>query len=195
MLFRSSDGLGRRLIEDSGRRATRTVQWSADGKRLSVLIDTGRGRSRLAVVNTAGEITPVGGATDVRWRGNDLIYWDAYDQSPAHLYDTVAGVTGDAYVTTAGFTADRVEVRPRSADLAVDEHSGTEGRIAIYGSGPPTIAVAHTKATIAFWWSDDGTRLYTWTIESNTSTVTDVFAGSVALQFCYRQRLVPPCPQ
>ena len=195
-LLNVSDGLGRRLIDDKGRRATRTVQWSADGKRLSVLIDTGRGRSQLAVVNAAGELTPVGAATDVRWRGNDLIYWDAYDQSPAHLYDTVAGVSRDAYVTTPGFTADRVEVRPRSSELAVDEHSATPpSRIAIYGTGPPTVAVPDTKATIAFWWSDDGTRLYTWTIEFNTSTVTDAFAGTVALQFCFRQRIVPPCPQ
>ena len=196
-LVNTSDGTGRRLIEDSGRRATRTVQWSADGNRLSVLIDSGRGRSQLAVVNTAGDITPVGGATDARWRGNDLVYWDAFNPSPARLYDTAAapGASRDAYPTSAGFTADRLELRPRSSDLAVVEHGDTPpGRITIYGSGPPTVAVADASFIIAFWWSDDGSRLYTWTIENGTSIVTDVFAGTLAVRFCFHLRIEPPCP-
>ena len=93
-----------------------------------------------------------GGGTDGGGRGNARLYWDGYDPAPGNRFETTTGAIRDAYPPTAGYTADRVEVRPRSGELAVDEHSATPpARIDICGTGAPQDAGTDRQAQLRVW--------------------------------------------
>ena len=197
-LTNTNDGTSRRLIGDAGRRATRAVLWSSDGKRLSALVDLGAGKTQLVIVDPSGSVTPVpGDASDARWRGTDLLYWNVFASGPVARYDAAGGVAvSPAYPAPSGIIVDRAEVRPRSLDLAVREHEVTGTlRIVIYdaASGTTTVKLADASLVLSFWWSSDATRLYAWTIDNATTTVTDILTDTKAVTFCYRKKIEPPC--
>ena len=199
-LMRTSDGAGRRLLADAGRKATRVVQWSADGTRLSALVDIGAGHTELAVLDTSGGSTPpLGRATDARWRGTDLLFWDFTAPGPVLQYDAANSVAAPpAYAPPRGVTVERAELRPRPPELAVREHtSSTLPRILVYdgSTGVSSVKVADAQWVLAFWWSADATRLYVWLYDNGTTTVTDVLSDTLAVTFCYRATVEPPCHQ
>jgi len=198
-LHTASDGTGRRLLSDAGRRATRVVQWSADGKRLSALVDVGGGQTELVVLDTSGGATPLlGKATDARWRGTDLLYWDFTTTGPVRQYDAAHGIAAPpAYVPASGVIVDRAELRPRLPELAVREHTSSSlPRILVYdgSTGTSSVKVADAQWVLGFWWSADATRLHTWTIDGSTTTVRDVFSNETEMTFCFRVKIDPPCP-
>lgn len=197
-LLNTSDGLGRRLVADSGRRATRVLQWSSDGKRISALVDVG-GQTQLIVVDTAGGATPLlGRADDARWRGTELLHWSNVVPGPVDVFDAATATpSGAAYPSPAGVVVDRVEVKPRSMDLAVREHTATTlPRIVLYDAvtGTSTVKFPDAQLVLGFWWSSDATRLYAWTIDNGTTTVRDVLSNETAVTFCFRVKIDPPCP-
>lgn len=198
-LLNTSDGIGRRLFADSGRRASRAVQWSADGKRISALVDTGGFQTQLVVLDVSGGATPLlGRATDARWRGTDLLYWDVTAPGPVSVYDSASGaVAAPAYPAASGVIIDRAELKPRSTELAVREHTtSTLPRIISYdgASGTSTERFADAQLVLGFWWSSDATRLYAWTIDNGTTTVRDLLSNETAVTFCFRVNIDLPCP-
>jgi len=198
-LLTASDGTGRRLLADAGRRATRVVQWSADGKRLSALVDVGAGQTELVVLDTSGGATPLlGKATDARWRGTDLLHWDFTATGPVRQYDAANGIAAPpAYVPATGVIVDRAELRPRLPELAVREHTSSSlPRILVYdgSTGTSSVKVTDAQWVLGFWWSADATRLYTWTIDGSTTTVRDVLSNETEMTFCFRVKIDLPCP-
>jgi hypothetical protein len=198
-LLNTSDGIGQRLFADSGRRATRAVQWSADGKRISALVDTGGAQTQLIVLDTSGGATSLlGRATDARWRGTDVLYWDATIPGPVKVYDSAtAAIVAPAYPAPSGVIIDRAELRPRTAELAVREHTtSTLPRIISYdyASGTSSVRFADAQLVLGFWWSSDAAHLYAWTIDNGTTTIRDVLTGETAVTFCFRVKIDPPCP-
>ncbi|MDQ2951830.1 MAG: DPP IV N-terminal domain-containing protein [Chloroflexota bacterium] len=195
-LLNTLDGTGRRLTADLGRRATRAVQWSADGKRLSALLDSLDFGRELVVFDLAGNLSPsIAPASDARWRGSDLLFWNANGPGPVGIY-TGTPTTGLAYPAASGIIIDRAEVRPRSSDLAVRERSATMiGRLIVYdsGAGASTVVMADAQRVIGFWWSSDASRLYAWSIDNETTTVRDVLNDQTAVTFCFRVKIAPPC--
>jgi len=199
-LMSTSDGTGRRLLADGGRKATRAVQWSADGKRLSALVDIGAGRTELAVLDTSGGATPLlGRATDARWRGTDLLFWDFTAPGPVRQYDAAKGLAAPpAYAPASAVVVDRAELRPRLPELAVREHTSSSlPRILVYdgSTGTFSVKVADAQWVLGFWWSADATRLYTWTFDNGTTTVRDVLSDELFVTFCFRATIEPPCHQ
>ena len=199
-LLRASDGTGRRLLADAGRRGTRVVQWSSDGKRLSALVDVGAGQTELVVLDTSGGATPLlGKATDARWRGTDLMFWDFTSPGPLHQYDAANGIAAPAaYAPASGVIIDRAELRPRSGGLAVREHtSSTLPRILVYDgtTGTTVVRVADAQWVLGFWWSADATRLYAWNFDNGTTNVRDVLSDELIVTFCFRVKIEPPCQQ
>lgn len=196
-LMNTSDGIERRLVADAGRRATRPVQWSSDGKRLAALVDVGGGRTLVAVVDTSGAMTTLAAGNDARWRGAELLYWSVVAPGPVSSYDTASAATSVAYPAASGVIIDRAEVRPRSTELAVREHTAsTIPRIISYdgATGASTVRFADAQLVLGFWWSSDATRLYAWTIDNGTTTISDVLTGETAVTFCFRVKIDPPCP-
>jgi hypothetical protein len=198
-LLNATDGAGRRLLADPGRRATRIVQWSADGKKLSALVDVGAGQTELAVLDVSGGATPLlGRATDARWRGTDLLFWDFTAPGPVHQYDAANGVAAPpAYAPASGAIIDRAELRPRVAQLAVREHTSSSlPRILVYDgtTGTSSVKVADAQWVLGFWWSADATRLYAWNFDNGTTTVRDVLTDENIMTFCFRVKIDPPCP-
>lgn len=198
-LLNAADGSGRRVLADGGRRATRVVQWSADGKRLSALVDVGAGQTELVVLDPLGGATPLlGKATDARWRGTDLLYWDFTVPGPLRQYDAAHGVAAPAaYAPASGVIVDRAELRPRSAGLAVREHTSTSlPRILVYDgiTGASSVKVVDAQWVLGFWWSADATRLYAWNFDNGTTTIRDVLSDELVLTFCFRVKIEPPCP-
>jgi hypothetical protein len=198
-LLNANDGSGRRLLADSGRRATRVVQWSADGKRLSALVDVGAGQTELIVLDRSGGATPLlGKATDARWRGTDLLYWDFTVPGPMRQYDAANGIAAPpAYAPASGVIVDRAELRPRSAGLAVREHTSSSlPRILVYdgSTGTSSVKVVDAQWVLGFWWSADATRLYAWNFDNGTTTVRDVLSDELVMTFCFRVKIDPPCP-
>ena len=194
-LLNTLDGTGRRLTTDVGRRATRAVQWSSDGKRLSALLDTLDFKRELVAFDLAGNMTaPIAPASDARWRGADLLFWNANGPGPVGIYDGTT--TGVAYPAASGIIIDRAEAKPRSADLALRERSATMiGRLVVYesGTGTSTVVMADAQRVIGFWWSSDASRLYAWSIDNETTTVRDVLSDQTAVTFCFRTKIAPPC--
>ena len=198
-LLSASDGSGRRLLADGGRRATRVVQWSADGKRLSALVDVGAGQTELVVLDPSGGATPLlGKATDARWRGTDLMFWDFTAPGPLHQYDAANGIAAPAaYAPASGVIIDRAELRPRSPGLAVREHTSSSlPRILVYdgATGTTVVKVADAQWVLGFWWSADATRLYAWNFDNGTTNVRDVLSDELIMTFCFRVKIDPPCP-
>ena len=199
-LINTGDGTGRRLLADGGRRATRVVQWSADGKRLSGLVDIGAGQTVLVVLDVSGGATPLlGRATDARWRGTDLLHWDFTVPGPVRQYDAANGIAAPpAYAPASGVVIDRVELRPRLPELAVREHTSSSlPRILVYdgSTGTSSVKVADAQWVLGFWWSADATRLYAWNFDNGTTTVSDVLSDTLAVTFCFRVKIEPPCQQ
>ena len=198
-LLNTTDGIGRRLLADAGRRATRVVQWSADGKKLSALVDVGAGQTELVVLDPSGGATPLlGKATDARWRGTDLMYWDFTAPGPVRQYDAANGVAAPpAYVPATGVIVDRAELRPRLPELAVREHTSSSlPRIVVYdgSAGTSSVKVTDAQWVLGFWWSADATRLYAWNFDNGTTTVKDVLSDESIMTFCFRVKIDPPCP-
>lgn len=194
-LLGTGDGSGRRVTTDEGRRATRPVQWSSDGARLSALLDPLDFRRELVVVEASGTVSAsLGPASDARWRGTDLLYWNATVPGPVNVRSASGSITV-AY-DPAGGTVDRVEPRPRSMDLAVREHTAaTVPRIVLYDGARRTSSVVLPDAqlVLAFWWSPDASHLYVWTIDNDTTHVRDVLRGEEIVSFCFRAKIDPPC--
>ena len=198
-LLSTSDGSGRRLLADGGRRATRVVQWSADGKRLSALVDIGAGQTELVVLDPSGAATPLlGKATDARWRGTDLLFWDFTAPGPVRQYDAAnSNAVPAAYVPASGVIVDRAELRPRLPELAVREHTSSSlPRILVYDgrTGTTSVKVVDAQWVLGFWWSPDATRLYAWNFDNGTTTVRDVLSDELIMTFCFRVKIDPPCP-
>ena len=194
-LLSSADGSGRRITTDEGRRATRAIQWSADGTRLSALLDHLDFTRELVIVDVDGHVSPsLGPATDARWRGDDLLFWSNNIAGPVSLYH--AGAVSVAYTSAPGVTVSRAELKPRSKDLAMRQSTQTTlPTLVVYDSatGATTVKVVEATWVIAFWWSADATRLYTWILDNDTSRITDALTGEEILTFCFRAKVDPPC--
>ena len=198
-LVNTSDGTGKRLTTDVGRRATRAIQWSGDGTRLSALLDSPTFQRELVVLDVTGNISPtIATASDARWRGTELFYWNANVAGPVGRYDaaTPGAPTGIAYFPAIDLIIDRAEVRPRSAELAVRERSASMiARIAVYNrvTGASNVVMTDAQRVIGFWWSTDASRLYAWSIDNETTTVRDLLSDETAVTFCFRVKIQPPC--
>jgi hypothetical protein len=174
------------------------VQWSGDGKLLAALVDAGAGHTQLAVLDpSSGASRQLGRATDARWRGSDLLYWDFTAPGPINLYDAARGAVADpVYAAADGVIVDRAELRPRSTDLAVREHTSSSlPHVIVYegNTGASTIKISDAQWVLGFWWSSDATRLYVWTFDNGTTTVSDVLTNTLAVTFCFRLTVEPPC--
>jgi hypothetical protein len=195
-LLSTSDGTGKRVTTDGGRRATRGVQWSSDGARLAALLDPLDFKRELVIVEASGTVgASLGPASDARWRGTDLLYWNATAAGPVSVR-SASGATGVAYDPPPGGIIDRVEPKPRSTDLAVREHTPTTvPRIVVYDSARRTASVVMPDAQflLGFWWSPDASRLYVWTIDNGTTHVRDVLHDEEIVTFCFRAKIDPPC--
>lgn len=194
-LLSTADGTGRRITTDEGRRATRAIQWSADGTRLSALLDHLDFKREVVIVGVDGRMTPpLGTATDARWRGDDLVFWTNTAPGPVSIYH--AGAVSVAYETPPQITVSRAELKPRSKDLAMRQSTQTTlPKLVLWDatSGATTVKMQEATWVLAFWWSSDGTRLYTWILDNDTSIVTDAITGETVLTFCFRARVDPPC--
>ena len=194
-LLNTSDGTGRRITTDVGRRATRAVQWSADGSRLSALLDQLNFTRELVVVGIDGTVSAsLGTAADARWRGEDLYFWTFLAPGPVSLLH--AGAVSNVYLPPPGTTISFNELRPRSKDLAMRlSTQTTTPRLVLYdgATGATTQLVADATWVIALWWSADATKLYAWILDKDTTFVREVFSGEDVLTFCFRNKIDPPC--
>ena len=194
-LLSTSDGTGRRITTDAGRRATRAIQWSADGTRLSALIDHLDLTRELVIVGVDGSVSaPLGPATDARWRGEDLVFWNNALPGPVSLYH--AGAVTVTYASPPDVRITRAELKPRSKDLVLGQSTSTTiPKIVLYDSTAGTTSVVFPDSTwvLSFWWSTDATRLYAWILDNDTSHIRDAITGEAILDFCFRAKVDPPC--
>ena len=194
-LLSSSDGTGRRITTDVGRRATRAVQWSTDGSRLSALLDKLDFTRELVIVGIDGSVSQsYGTAADARWRGEDLYFWDFLAPGPVSLLH--AGTLSNVYTPPQGTTISFSELRPRSKDLALRQSTQTTTpKLVLFdgATGATTQLLADATWIIALWWSADATKLYAWILDKDTTIVREVISGEDVLTFCFRTKIDPPC--
>ena len=194
-LLNTSDGNGRRLTTDEGRRATRAVQWAADGTRFSALLDTLDFSRVVVIVGVDGGMSgPFGKATDARWRGDDLLYYSNDLAAPVNIVH--AGVVGVAYPSPPGVIVSRAELKPRTKDLAMRLNTqGTLPKLVLYDStsGATTELMAEATWVLAFWWSGDANRLYVWILDNDESIIREAISGETIVTFCFRVGVTPPC--
>jgi sulfur carrier protein ThiS len=195
-LLNTSDGSGKRIVVDAGRRATRAIQWTADGSRMSALLDPLDFKRELVIVDVDGRITPsLGRATDARWRGDDLYFWANDLAGPVRAYNTSRG-TRIAYEPAADVIVSRVEMKPRSTDLALRVSTqNTLPKIVLWNSstGALTTTMDDAQWVVGLWWSVDALHLYAWIFDNDTTYVRDLFTNQIVLTFCYRAKIDPPC--
>jgi hypothetical protein len=195
-LLSTSDGSGKRIVVDAGRRATRVIQWTADGSRMSALLDPLDFKRELVIVDVDGRVTPsLGRATDARWRGDDLYFWANDLVGPVRAYNTSRG-TRVAYQPAADIIVSRVEMKPRSTDLALRVSTqNTLPKVVLWdsGTGALTTAMDDAQWVAGLWWSADGARLYAWILDNDTTYVRDLFTNQIVLTFCSRAKIDPPC--
>ncbi len=193
-----ADGTTRRVVAaPGGTKAPRPLQWSPDGRWLAVLSGAETLETRIARVDVArGTLEMHGHGTGARWRGTEMLFWSARTPGGITAYDITTGQTRLAYPLEPGVTVDRAEPRPGSTDIATLERGATAiaTQIVLHGTQRAAALVsADASDVIALWWSKDGVRLYVWTNDNGTTTVTDAMSKTTAVTFCLRQRVAPPC--
>jgi len=194
-LLNTSDGNGRRITTDEGRRGTRAVQWTADGTRFSALLDHLDFTREVVIVTVEGTVSgPFGTATDARWRGDDLLFYANNLAAPVSMVH--AGVVSVAYPAPAGVIVSRAELKPRTRDLAMRmNEQNALPRLVLYDSttGATRELMAEATWVLAFWWSGDGNRLYTWILDNDQSIIREAISGETVVTFCFRVGITPPC--
>lgn len=194
-LLQSSDGTGRRVTTDDGRRATRAIQWSADGTRLSALLDPLDFKRELVIVGVDGSVSAsFGRASDARWRGDDLLFYA--NDVPGPVSVVRAGAVSVAYPAPAGTFVSRAELKPRTRDLALRVNAQNAlPKLVLFDStnGTTTDVMAEATWVLAFWWSADGNRLYTWILDNDQSIIREAISGETVVTFCFRVGITPPC--
>lgn len=194
--FDTATGTGTRWLEDDPTRSPpHPIGWSSDGRRLAVLVDPDGTERRVAV---AGEgvvgLRILGPGSGARWRGEDVLVWDSRVPGGGVLVYG-AGAAAAAFPAQHAIVIDRAEPRPRSTDIATLERVSGSQEIVLHGTGRAAAgyAIPRPGAIIAFWWSFDGTRLYAWTQDVVTTTVTELLTNAPVVQLCLRRTVAPPC--
>lgn len=194
--FDTATGTGTRWLEDDPTRSPpHPIGWSSDGRRLAVLLDPDGAERRVAVAaeGVVG-LRILGAGSGARWRGDDVLVWDSRVPGGGVLAYG-AGTAAAAFPPQRAITIDRAEPRPRSTDIATLERVSGSQEIVLHGTGraPVSYAIPQPGAIIAFWWSFDGARLYAWTQDVVTTTVTELLTNTPVVQICLRRTVAPPC--
>jgi hypothetical protein len=192
-----ASGSQRRVVADAaGRKATRPLQWSGDGRWLAAVADPDTADAKVALVEPAtGGIQTLGAGTGARWRAAELLFWSGRAPGAVTVYDTLSFSARPAYPPEPDITVDRLEPRPKSTDTAVLERGAAGApRIVLHGTQRAAAVLAQEASdVIGFWWSADGAHLYVWTNDNGTTAVVDALTRTTVVSFCLRQKIAPPC--
>ena len=197
-LVNSADGSSTRLVEDTGARTTsRPIAWAGDGRHLVVGLDPNSPDHPEIGLVTLGEpgVRVIGPGRLARWRGSELLYWSEKAGTGLNVYDLASGSSHSAFAIDSVTAFVGVDVRPGTSDIAAEQYGGERPvQIVVHSGATSSVALADAASVLAFWYSRDGKHLYVWTDDHNTSTVRDLAAGGIVLQFCLRGGVTPPCP-
>lgn len=194
-LIDTTDGRMRSLALDPvGPTPPRALGWSGDGTRIAVAFDSNSTEPRIAIVALDGTVERVGAGRSARWRGADLLYWNALKGAAVNMYSTQSHQTQPLLPVGADTVVYSVEPRPATTDLATQEQSDAPtSRLVMRAGASVRDVLDDASHLIAYWWSRDGVHLYAWLDEQNTETVRDVLAARDVLRFCLHKTVAPPC--